>query len=205
MFKRRNKRTTWQTLCETVWPRGGWARAAQYIKHRVHRLPDTPEKIARGISVGLFVTFSPFFGLHFLIAAMIALVVRANMVAAVLATFVGNPLTFFAIGAVSLNLGRWMLGLRAHHGPPIGAQFSHAFGDLASQCHCAVHTCACALGIFGCIFRQCLLSLSYRRSYSRRACGRGRIFHIPALAACLSGTAQRRIARPPERACQKTG
>ncbi len=130
MFKRRNKRTTWQTLRESVWPRGGWARAAQYIKHRVHRLPDTPEKIALGIFIGFFVTFSPFFGLHFLIAALFAIVLRANVVAAILATFVGNPLTFFAIGAVSLNLGRWVLGMRAHHGPPVGAQFSHAFGDL---------------------------------------------------------------------------
>lgn len=130
MFKRRDKRTTFQSVRQAVWPRGGWKRAAQYIKHRVHRLPDTPEKIARGIFIGLFVSFSPFFGLHFVIAAFLAALLRANVVAAVLGTFVGNPVTFFAIGAVSLNTGYFLLGMRARHGPPIGAQFSHAFGDL---------------------------------------------------------------------------
>ncbi|HEY9022386.1 MAG TPA: DUF2062 domain-containing protein, partial [Paracoccaceae bacterium] len=53
VFKRRDKRPLWKIVAEFFWPRGGWTRAAQYVRHRLHRLPDTPEKIARGIFAGV--------------------------------------------------------------------------------------------------------------------------------------------------------
>ncbi len=69
VFKRRDRRPWWKIVYETVWPKGGWKRAFYYIKHRVRRLPDPPHRIARGIFAGIFVTFSPFFGMHFFAAA----------------------------------------------------------------------------------------------------------------------------------------
>ncbi len=110
VFKRRDKRSFWKTVAESVWPRGGWGRALRYMHHRVNRLPDSPHRIARGIFCGVFASFTPFFGLHFLIAALMAKLMRGNIVAALLATFVGNPLTFPIIAAVNLKLGQWMLG-----------------------------------------------------------------------------------------------
>ncbi|UWQ17394.1 DUF2062 domain-containing protein [Jannaschia sp. M317] len=110
MFKRRDRLPIWQVVLRALWPRGGWGRAALYVKHRVRRLPDTPRKISRGIMVGVFTTFTPFYGLHFLVAAILAWVVRGNIMAALLATFFGNPLTYVPIGVVSMNLGHWMLG-----------------------------------------------------------------------------------------------
>ena len=62
-------------IVEFVWPRGGWGRAFHYVKHRMRRLPDTPEKIARGIFAGIVTAFTPLFGLHFLVAAIIAFIV----------------------------------------------------------------------------------------------------------------------------------
>lgn len=94
-----------------VWPKGGWARGFHYVKHRVRRLPDPPHRIARGIFAGVFVTFSPLFGLHFVLAALVAWVMRGNIVASLLATFFGNPLTFVPIGALSLNTGYFLLGM----------------------------------------------------------------------------------------------
>ena len=35
-----------RAIAEFLWPRGGWARAYYYVKHRLKRLPDTPERIA---------------------------------------------------------------------------------------------------------------------------------------------------------------
>nr|WP_281494218.1 DUF2062 domain-containing protein [Jannaschia sp. S6380] len=101
-----------QVLWQAIWPRGGWARAAIYVKHRLRRLPDTPRKISRGILVGVFTTFTPFYGLHFFVAAGLAFIVRGNVMAALLGTFFGNPLTYVPIAVVSLNLGHWMLGSR---------------------------------------------------------------------------------------------
>lgn len=85
-------------------------RAFHYVKHRLHRLPDPPHRIARGIFSGILVSFTPFFGLHFLFAALVAMVLRGNILASILATFFGNPITFVPIGALALNTGHFLLG-----------------------------------------------------------------------------------------------
>ncbi|WP_314733127.1 DUF2062 domain-containing protein [Pseudoruegeria sp. SHC-113] len=93
-----------------VYPRRGWGRGFSYLKHRLRRLPDTPEKIARGIFAGVFVCFTPLFGVHFFIAAFIAMILRGNIVASLLATFFGNPVTFPIIAVVSMKTGHFLLG-----------------------------------------------------------------------------------------------
>ena len=110
VFKRRDKRSIWRSVAEFLWPRTGWSRAFQYVKHRVRRLPDSPERTSRGIWAGVFTTFTPFYGLHFLVAAAIASVMRGNILASLMATFFGNPLTYVPIGIVSLQTGHWLLG-----------------------------------------------------------------------------------------------
>nr|WP_272911459.1 DUF2062 domain-containing protein [Loktanella sp. M215] len=114
-----------------MYPQGGWRRAFSYVKHRVRRLPDTPEKIGRGIWAGVFTTFTPFYGLHFIVAAIIAKLMRGNFLAALMATFFGNPLTYLPIAAVSLGTGHWLLG-RKPRGPmsSLGQKFSDAGADL---------------------------------------------------------------------------
>ena len=111
VFKRRKPRTYYEAFTESFYPRGGWRRALQYIVHRLRRLPDPAHKISRGIAAGVFACFTPFFGLHFVIAAGLAVLMRGNIMAALLATFFGNPLTFPIIAAVSMELGNWVLGL----------------------------------------------------------------------------------------------
>jgi hypothetical protein len=110
VFRRRDRRPIWRIIFELFWPRGGWGRAARYVQYRVRRLPDTPEKIGRGIWAGVFVTFTPFFGLHFFISVFLAGLMRGNLVAALLATFFGNPLTYIPIAATSLWFGHMLLG-----------------------------------------------------------------------------------------------
>lgn len=112
MFKRRDRRDWLTILSHWFYPPGGWGRAASYVAHRLHRLPDTPEKIARGIAAGIFVSFTPFFGFHFLMAAIVNVFFRGNLLAALLGTFVGNPLTFPFIATVSLEIGAWLTGQR---------------------------------------------------------------------------------------------
>lgn len=111
VFKRRDRRPVWRFMVEALWPRGGWGRAAMYVKHRLNRLPDPPERIARGIFVGVFTTFTPFYGLHFVVAGLLAIAMRGNILAALLSTFFGNPLTYAPIIATSMFTGYWLLGL----------------------------------------------------------------------------------------------
>lgn len=137
VFKRRDKRPFWMVMKELVWPKGGWGRAAYYVWHRLRRLPDPPHRIARGIFAGIFVSFSPFFGLHFFLAAGLALIMRGNVIAALLATFVGNPLTFLPIAALSFQTGNFLLGRgiapedESFHW--LSAKFADAWHELAQN------------------------------------------------------------------------
>ncbi len=114
VFKRRKPRTYLQIVGEFFYPRGGWRRAGVYVAHRLRRLPDPAHRISRGIAAGVFVSFTPFYGLHFLCAGLIAWIMRGNILAALLATFFGNPITFPIIAALSVELGSYLLGL-----PPV--------------------------------------------------------------------------------------
>ena len=110
VFKRRDRRSITSILIRFFWPKGGWKRAFHYVHYRLRRLPDSSQKISRGIWAGLFTTFTPFYGLHFLTAAIIARALKGNILAALLATFFGNPLTYVPIGVVSLQTGHFFLG-----------------------------------------------------------------------------------------------
>jgi uncharacterized protein len=131
VFKRRSRRTFGQFLIEIFYPRGGWRRAASYVGHRLSRLPDRPERIAKGIAAGVMASFTPLFGLHFVIAALIARGIGGNILAGLLATFFGNPLTFPLIVELSVQLGNWILGQGgAMHFPQVMRAFGLATGEL---------------------------------------------------------------------------
>lgn len=110
VFKRRDRRPLRVALREALWPRGGWSRALSYLRHRLNRLPDRPERIARGVFAGILVSFTPVFGGHFVLALGLAWVLRANALAALLATFFGNPVTFPLIALSAISLGHRILG-----------------------------------------------------------------------------------------------
>lgn len=132
VFRRRDRRGILKILWNAIYPKGGWARAYEYVKHRLRRLPGTPEQIARGVFAGVFTSFTPFYGMHFIVAAIVAVASRGSVLAALLGTFFGNPLTYVPIGAVSLWLGNLMLGREASdsfHGS-FGRKFFDAGADL---------------------------------------------------------------------------
>ena len=111
VFKRRTPRTWARTAREFVYPPGGFVRATQYLWYRMRRLPDEPHRIARGVFAGTFVNFPPILGIQFVSAGVLAWAMRGNILAALLCTFLSNPITtpFIAVG--SLELGHWMLGI----------------------------------------------------------------------------------------------
>lgn len=98
----------------------------------MRRLPDSPQRIARGVWAGVFITFSPLFGLHFVAAALLARLMKGNMLAAIMATFVGNPLTFVFIALSSLKTGHLILGTELEDGElsALSKKFGDAGGDL---------------------------------------------------------------------------
>ena len=78
---------------------------------RLLTLDDPPERTALAFSVGVLIAFSPFLGLHTIMATVLALVFRFNKVAIYSGTFVNNPfLTLVPIILASYALGALVLG-----------------------------------------------------------------------------------------------
>lgn len=131
LFKRRKPRSYGRMASDMIYPKGGWRRAATYVLHRVRRLPDQPHRIGRGVAAGVFVSFTPLFGLHFVAAAGVAWLIGGNILAALLATFIGNPVTFPFIAVLAVSLGRELLGLGGAPSPQrIFGEFARASNEL---------------------------------------------------------------------------
>lgn len=137
IFQRREKRNLFERVRDLVQPRKGWRRGFRYIGKRVQRLPDTPHRIALGFACGAIASFTPFFTLHALVAALLAWTVRGNVISAVFGTIVGNPISFPLIAATSMKLGSWMMG-RIHDESSLDTKLSfdyvtsHPFDFLQS-------------------------------------------------------------------------
>jgi len=78
---------------------------------RLLALDDPPERTALAFSIGVFVAFSPFLGLHTILATSIALIFRFNKLAIYSGTFINNPfLTLVPIIIASYSIGAFLLG-----------------------------------------------------------------------------------------------
>ena len=127
MFKRRKPLPYHIRLRELVWPRRGLRRTSTYIAHRLRRLPGTPYRIAAGFACGAAVSFTPFIGLHFVLAMLTALAVRGNIIASAIGTIVGNPWTFPFIWAWLYLSGSWIIGAKSGQELPGDLTLSYIF------------------------------------------------------------------------------
>lgn len=113
LFRRRVPQTFRARVRTLLWPQRSWSRSLSYLKKRVLRLNATPHAIAAGFAAGIFATFTPFLGFHFLLAFAISYCIAGNMAAAALGCIAGNPVTFPAIWASTYEVGRFLLGSEA--------------------------------------------------------------------------------------------
>lgn len=73
------------------------------------RQPGTPESVGRGVAAGLFSSFIIPFG-HMLMALLLAILVRGARGAAILSTWIINPLTMPVVYAVQCYVGSLVIG-----------------------------------------------------------------------------------------------
>ncbi len=77
---------------------------------RFQRLRGTPEEVARGIAIGVFIGITPTIPLHTVLVLSITILFRASKVAGLLASWVvSNPLTFFLQYYFSWRIGSFLL------------------------------------------------------------------------------------------------
>jgi uncharacterized protein (DUF2062 family) len=78
---------------------------------RLLAIDDPPERTALAFSIGVFIAFSPFLGLHTIMATVLAFAFRFNKIAIYAGTFVNNPfLTLVPIILASYATGALLLG-----------------------------------------------------------------------------------------------
>ena len=78
---------------------------------RLLAIDDPPERTALAFSIGVFIAFSPFLGLHTILATLLAFLFRFNKIAIYTGTFVNNPfLTLVPIIIASYAVGAFILG-----------------------------------------------------------------------------------------------
>jgi len=121
LFRRREPAHFWDRVRTLLWPRRSFSRSFQYFAKRILRLSGSPHAIAAGVAAGVFSSFTPFVGFHFLLACALAYLIAGNMIAATLGTAIGNPITFPLIWGATLGIGRFMLtGVRPPDDTPVG-------------------------------------------------------------------------------------
>lgn len=73
--------------------------------YKIVRLDDPPEKVASGAAIGVFMGIFPTFGLGIIIAVVAAHILKANKAAAVVGSFIMNPLTTPIFWTISSFVG----------------------------------------------------------------------------------------------------
>lgn len=81
-----------------------------YYWRRLLRIRATPHEVALGCAAGVFAACTPFIGFQMALAGALAFLFRVSIPAAMLGTFIGNPLSWPAIWSASYIAGVWVLG-----------------------------------------------------------------------------------------------
>jgi uncharacterized protein len=85
------------------------AKWEKIIKH-ILTLDNHPGHIAAGFAVGVFISFTPFFGFHTAIALIAAFLFRLNKITCIAGSWVNTPLTVPPVLVISYKIGRLLLG-----------------------------------------------------------------------------------------------
>lgn len=126
MFRRRKSLSIIEKVRAFVWPKKGFSRAINYLVQRILRMPGSAYSLAAGFACGAAVSFTPFLGFHFVLAIVLARLLRGNMLTALIGTAVGNPWTFPLILVMLHSIGTFMM-------PFLGVDAASSFSFVQSE------------------------------------------------------------------------
>jgi len=87
-------------------------KVKRFFIYRVLSLDDTPHRIALGVAVGMFVTWTPTIPCQMVLTIAISALLRANKFVGVPFVWISNPLTLVPVYGPNYLLGAWVLGGR---------------------------------------------------------------------------------------------
>ena len=86
-------------------------RFLSYYKLKLARLPASSYAISAGFACGSMVSFTPLLGFHFVLAVVFSYLLRANYIAALIGTIVGNPISFPFIWGLIYKVGAFIVDM----------------------------------------------------------------------------------------------
>ena len=105
-----------------MWRRWAFFRQFKLNLIRLIRLQASPNDIAKGMALGLFIGMTPTFGFQMLIALALAVVLKENKISAMIGVWVTNPVTAPFIYGLEYEIGRVLLHLPR---PDMHLQFNY--------------------------------------------------------------------------------
>lgn len=99
-----------------------WIEPFKKAYYRFLKIRGNPREIALGFALGIFVSMTPFMGLHTAIAVPLAALFKWNKFSAALAVWISNPLSAPAIYGITYYIGAKVLLIQ--DGYKLPAEFS---------------------------------------------------------------------------------
>ena len=85
-------------------------RTRDFVLYKILRADDPPYKLAMGVAVGVFVTFTPTMGVQMAFSAALAWILRANIAVGLPIVWISNPATMLFIYYPLYLLGTVLTG-----------------------------------------------------------------------------------------------
>ena len=96
---------------DRMWRRFGFIRQLKLNILKFIRLRGSPDEIAKGVALGIFIGMTPTLGFQMPIAVFFAFLLKENKLAAALGVWITNPVTAPVIYGLQYESGRLLLGL----------------------------------------------------------------------------------------------
>ena len=85
-----------------------WLR--RFVKYRILHIDDTPHRIALGMGLAIFITWTPAIGLQMVLVLLLCMLFRANKLVGLPFVWISNPATILPIYGPNYLIGCWLLG-----------------------------------------------------------------------------------------------
>ncbi len=107
-FGRKKKKRISSTIFDFIRVFFAFSRTKKYISLSIKRIKGTPQALSLGLATGIAISFTPFIGLHALLAIFISWIIGGSMAAALIGTLFGNPWTFPFIWYFTFEVGQFI-------------------------------------------------------------------------------------------------
>jgi len=87
-----------------------WKQLRDFFIYRVLHVDDTPHRIALGVAIGMFITWTPTVGFQMILTVLVCWLLRANKAVGVPFVWISNPLTVVPIYYPNYVVGCSLMG-----------------------------------------------------------------------------------------------